>query len=92
MNFTNKGVELELGYNQHIGPVRFDMSFNIATYRNRVNHIDGRDSTFLQGGQFGSNGAIYLSRSIVGRPVSSFYGYVLSGADHESVTACGGSG
>lgn len=79
MNFTNKGVELELGYNQHIGKVRFEMSFNIATYRNRVNYIDGLDSTFIQGGQFGSNGAIYLSRSIVGRPVSSFYGYVYQG-------------
>lgn len=79
MNFTNKGVELELGYNQHIGQVRFEMSFNIATYRNTVKYINGLDSTFIQGGQFGSNGAIYLSRSIVGRPVSSFYGYVYQG-------------
>jgi TonB-linked SusC/RagA family outer membrane protein len=79
MNFTNRGVELELGYNQHIGKVRFEMSFNIATYRNRVNFIDGLDSAFFQGGQFGSNGAIYLSRTTVGRPVSSFYGYVYQG-------------
>jgi TonB-linked SusC/RagA family outer membrane protein len=79
MNFTNKGLELEMGYNQHIGPVRFEMSFNIATYRNKVNYIDGLDSAFIQGGQFGSNGAIYLSRSTVGLPVSSFYGYVYQG-------------
>ncbi len=79
MNFTNKGVELELGYNDHIGKLRFEMSFNIATYRNKVNYIDGLDSSYLQGGQFGSNGAIYLSRSIVGKPVSSFYGYVYQG-------------
>jgi TonB-linked SusC/RagA family outer membrane protein len=79
MNFTNKGLELELGYNDHIGKIRFEMSFNIATYRNKVNYIDGLDSTFIEGGQFGSNGAIYLSRSIVGRPVSSFYGYVYQG-------------
>lgn len=76
MNFTNKGVELELGYNDHIGQLRFEMSFNVATYRNKVNYIDGLDSDFIQGGQFGSNGAIYLSRSMVGKPVSSFYGYV----------------
>jgi len=79
MNFTNRGVELELGYNQHIGKLRFEMSFNVATYRNRVNYIDGHDSTFLQGGQFGSNGAIYLSRSMVGHAVSSFYGYEYQG-------------
>jgi TonB-linked SusC/RagA family outer membrane protein len=76
MNFTNKGVELEMGYNSRIGDLRFDMSFNISTYRNRVNYIDGQDSAFIQGGQFGSNGAIYLTRSMVGKPVSSFYGYV----------------
>jgi TonB-linked SusC/RagA family outer membrane protein len=79
MNFTNKGVELEMGYNSHIGSLRFDMSFNIATYRNNVNFIDGLDSAFIQGGVFGSNGAIYLSRSQVGKPVSSFYGYVYQG-------------
>lgn len=79
MNFTNKGIELEMGYNNHVGPVRFQMSFNIATYRNKVNFIDGLDSAFIQGGQFGSNGAIYLSRSVVGKPVSSFYGYVYQG-------------
>jgi TonB-linked SusC/RagA family outer membrane protein len=79
MNFTNKGVELELGYNDHIGKLRFEMSFNIATYRNKVNYIDGLDSSYLEGGQFGSNGAIYLSRSVVGKPVSSFYGYQYQG-------------
>lgn len=80
MNFSNKGVELELGYNGHIGrQLRFDMSFNISSYRNRVNYIDGIDSAYIQGGVFGSNGAIYLSRSTVGRPVSSFFGYEYQG-------------
>ncbi len=79
MNFTNKGVELELGYNNHIGQLRYDIAFNISTYKNRVNYIDGLDSTFIQGGQFGSNGATYLSRSTVGKAVSSFYGYEYEG-------------
>jgi TonB-linked SusC/RagA family outer membrane protein len=79
MNFTNKGVELEMGYNQHIGKLRFEMAFNIATYRNNVNYIDGLDSAFIQGGVYGSNGANYLTRSTVGKPVSSFYGYVYQG-------------
>ncbi|HXO76449.1 MAG TPA: TonB-dependent receptor, partial [Puia sp.] len=79
MNFTNKGVELELGYNNHIGQLRYDIAFNVSTYKNRVNYIDGLDSTFIQGGQFGSNGATYLSRSTVGKAVSSFYGYEYEG-------------
>ena len=80
LNFSNKGVELELGYNGHVGrEFKFDMSFNISSYHNRVNYIDGIDSTYIEGGVFGSNGAIYLSRSTVGRPVSSFFGYVYQG-------------
>ncbi len=79
MDFTNKGVEAELGYGAKIGQLRFDMAFNFSTYRNRVNYINGLDSTFIQGGQFGSNGAIYLSRSEVGHPVSSFFGYEYEG-------------
>ncbi len=80
-NFTNKGIELEMGYNNQVSDrCGFQMSFNISTYRNKVNYINGLDSTFIQGGQFsGRNGAIYLSRSTVGKPVSSFYGYVYDG-------------
>jgi TonB-dependent starch-binding outer membrane protein SusC len=79
MNFSNKGIELELGYKTHIGDVKIDMNGNITTVTNRVNYIDGLPGSFLQGGQYGSNGAIYLTRSTVGKPVSSFYGYVYQG-------------
>ena len=79
MNFTNKGIELELTYNTHIGDVKIDMGGNITTDQNRVNYIDGLPGAFIQGGQYGSNGAIYLTRSIVGKPVSEFYGYVYQG-------------
>jgi TonB-dependent starch-binding outer membrane protein SusC len=79
MNFSNKGIELELGYKTHIGHVNIDMGGNITTDKNRVNYIDGLPGAFIQGGQYGSNGAIYLTRSVVGMPVSSFYGYVYQG-------------
>ncbi|MDB5133857.1 MAG: TonB-dependent receptor, partial [Mucilaginibacter sp.] len=79
MNFSNKGIELELTYKTHIGDVKFDMGGNITTDKNNVNYIDGLSGAFIQGGQYGSNGAIYLTRSEVGRPVSSFYGYEYQG-------------
>jgi TonB-linked SusC/RagA family outer membrane protein len=79
MNFSNKGIELELTYNTHIGDVKIDMGGNITTDKNRVNYIDGLPDAFIQGGQYGSNGAIYLTRSVVGMPVSGFYGYVYQG-------------
>ncbi len=79
MNFSNKGIELELGYHSKIGQVHYDMGFNITTDQNRVNYIDGLPGAFIQGGVYGSNGAIYLTRSVVGMPVSQFYGYEYQG-------------
>jgi hypothetical protein len=79
MNFSNKGIELELGYHSKIGQVHYDMGFNIATDKNRVNYIDGLPGAFVQGGLFGSNNSTFLTRSVVGQPVSSFYGYVYQG-------------
>ena len=79
MNFTNKGIELELGYTQNIGAVKLDMSFNIATYRNKVNYIDGIVGDSIPGGYYGSGGHTSLTQSIVGRPVSTFFGYVYQG-------------
>lgn len=79
MNFSNKGIELEIGYKTHIGDVKIDMGGNITTAKNRVNYIDGLAGSFIQGGQYGSNGAVYLTRSVVGMPVSSFFGYEYQG-------------
>jgi TonB-linked SusC/RagA family outer membrane protein len=79
MNFSNKGIELELAYHSKIGQVHYDMGFNISTDKNRINYINGLPGAFIQGGQYGSNGAIYLTRNVVGQPVSSFYGYEYEG-------------
>ncbi len=78
MNITNKGVELELGYTGHIGAVKFDMGFNISSYRNKVTHIDNF-GTPIYGGPVGSGGGTFLTKTVVGEPVSSFYGYVYEG-------------
>lgn len=79
MNFSNKGIELELGYHSKVGEVHYDMGFNITTDKNRVNYIDGLPGAFIQGGLFGSNNSTFLTRDVVGQPVSSFYGYVYQG-------------
>jgi TonB-dependent starch-binding outer membrane protein SusC len=79
MNFTNKGIELELNYNSHIGDVKYSMGFNIATTKNNINYIDGIATDYFQQGVVGSNGANYLNRDQVGHPVGEFYGYVYQG-------------
>jgi TonB-dependent starch-binding outer membrane protein SusC len=78
MDITNNGVELELSYTGHVGAVKFDMGFNISSYQNKVTHIDNF-GTPIEGGTVGSGGGTYLTRTVVGRPVSSFYGYVYQG-------------
>ena len=79
MNFTNKGIEVALNYNSHIGHVKYSMGFNIATVKNNINYIDGIAGTFFQQGVVGSNGANYLNRDEVGHPVGEFYGYEYQG-------------
>lgn len=73
MKFGNKGVELELGYNNHIGKLTYEMNFNISTYRNKVIYIDGDSSTHIDGDSYAPT-HFSLTRSEVGRPVSSFFG------------------
>ena len=78
MNFTNKGIELELGYNSpKRGRFNYNANFNIATYRNRVNYINGDSFAFILGGLY--TRSTPLSRTVVGLPISQFYGYVQEG-------------
>lgn len=81
MSFTNKGVELELNFNgveKGAGKFNYDMSFNISTYKNRVDYIDGDSATYIDLAVFAPT-HYNLTRSMVGHPVSSFYGYVFNG-------------
>jgi TonB-dependent starch-binding outer membrane protein SusC len=80
MSITNKGLELELGYTDQLSKsIRYDMNFNIATYHNNVDYINGIPGAQITGSSYSNNGPAYLSISEVGHPVSSFYGYVYQG-------------
>ncbi|MBX2923568.1 MAG: TonB-dependent receptor [Chitinophagaceae bacterium] len=78
MKFTNKGIEIELGYRgPDKGLIKYDVNFNLGTYKNNVKYIDGDPKSFLLGGLYARQ--TNLTRSEVGRPVSSFYGYEYEG-------------
>jgi TonB-linked SusC/RagA family outer membrane protein len=78
MNFVNKGIELELGYasNQN-HDFHYNANFNISTYRNEVTYINGGKNDFIPGDAYARQ--TILSRSEVGQPVSSLYGYIWEG-------------
>lgn len=78
LKFANKGFELELGYTSGRHVVSYDMNFNISTYRNKVLYISDDPTAFISGDGYGSTHVI-LNRSVVGRPVASFYGYIQEG-------------
>lgn len=78
MRFSNKGMELELGYNNHIGGLKYDMNFNISTYRNNVDYISDDPTAHIDGNSYAPT-PFALTRSSVGMPLSSFYGYIEEG-------------
>jgi TonB-dependent starch-binding outer membrane protein SusC len=80
MSFDNKGVEIELGYKGSINKdLSYSMNFNFSTYRNNVTYIDGNENTFINGGYYQASSNWYLTRTVVDRPVGSFYGYKCEG-------------
>lgn len=69
----NKGVELNIGYrNTTSGGFRYEITGNIAAYRNKITDIP---ATIAAKGTFGGNG-VY---SVVGHPNGAQAGYVADG-------------
>ena len=78
MQFSNKGIELELGYRNSFGKLNYDMNFNIATYRNNVDYISSDPTAHINGNSYAPT-QFALTRSAVGIPVSSFFGFIQDG-------------
>lgn len=73
----NSGIELLLGYNKDIRDFNFGISANLSTVNNKVTSL-GKGATIINlvenVYQFGT-----YTRTAVGEPMSSFYGYVMDG-------------
>jgi TonB-linked SusC/RagA family outer membrane protein len=76
-DMENKGVDIELGYRKKIGQVNFKLGGNISYVENKVTFL-GNDIKFIDGNaSFQSMGNI--TRTQVGHPINSFYGYKTQG-------------
>ncbi|MBB1192737.1 SusC/RagA family TonB-linked outer membrane protein [Flavobacterium sp. SOK18b] len=76
-DMENKGVDIELGYRKKIGQVNFKLGGNISYVENKVTFL-GNDIKFIDGNaSFQSMGTI--TRTQVGHPINSFYGYKTQG-------------
>ena len=77
-DMDNSGYDIELGYNKSFG--EFDLSFNgnVSYVENEVTHL-GNGVDFLSGGASIQSTNFPITRTQVGQPVNSFYGFKTNG-------------
>ncbi|MEL6849420.1 MAG: SusC/RagA family TonB-linked outer membrane protein [Bacteroidota bacterium] len=74
---SNRGAELELGYNNKWGDLSFEIRGNLSYVENEVTDL-GADKEFLPGQTFSPQG-LEITRTTVGQPIGYFYGYSTDG-------------
>ena len=77
-DMQNTGIELELGYKRQIGEVEFSFNGNASYLKNKVTGL-GNGVKFLSGGQGFQASSYPITRTEVGKPVDSFYGFKMLG-------------
>ncbi len=72
---VNAGVELSLNWTkQYDNGLKMTVGFNATTIINRVTKLEGRD--YIPSGYVRGN---YTTRTAIGHPIGSFYGYEIDG-------------
>ncbi|RZK11268.1 MAG: TonB-dependent receptor [Flavobacterium sp.] len=75
-DMENKGFDIELGYRKKIGEVNLSLNANVSFVQNKVTYIGTVDHLT---GPTVQSGAFPITRSEVGQPFNSFYGYETNG-------------
>ena len=75
----NYGMETSLSYKRSFGKFSFDIGFNLSYIKNEVTSL-GTGNEPIWGGWIGDSSiAAYVTKTDVGMPIGSFYGYVTDG-------------
>ncbi len=75
----NRGAEFSVDYKQTINKFRFSAGFNISYIQNKVVSL-GTGNEPIYGSYLGvSSISDYVTKTAVGKPIGSFYGYVTDG-------------
>ncbi|WP_405608246.1 SusC/RagA family TonB-linked outer membrane protein [Polaribacter sp. Asnod1-A03] len=77
-DMKNKGIDLEIRYNKQINEVNFSLNGNVSYLENEVTYL-GNDVEFLSGGETIQASTYPITRTQVGQPVNSFYGFKTNG-------------
>lgn len=76
-SLENRGAELEVRYNDKVGPVNFELSGNVTYTENEITNL-GIDKEFLPGQTFSPQG-LEITRITLGQPIGHFFGYKTDG-------------
>ncbi|MDG3583233.1 SusC/RagA family TonB-linked outer membrane protein [Galbibacter pacificus] len=77
-DMENRGIDVELGYNRTFGDFTVSANANLSYLENEVTFL-GNDIDYLSGGQTIQSSTYPITRTAVGQPYNSFYGFVTDG-------------
>lgn len=77
-DMENKGIDLEIGYNKQFNEVNFSINGNVSYLENEVTFL-GNGVDFLSGGATIQSSTYPITRTQIGQPVNSFYGFKTNG-------------
>jgi TonB-linked SusC/RagA family outer membrane protein len=77
-DMENTGIDLEIGYNKQFNEVNVSLSGNMSYLENNVTFL-GNDVDFLSGGEGFQSSTYPITRTQVGQPVNSFFGFKTNG-------------
>jgi len=76
-SLTDKGIEVEVGYEKRVGNVGLNINANASYVKNNITDIGLQE--FIPGQTFQNISTGEISRIQVGHPISAFYGFVTKG-------------
>jgi hypothetical protein len=85
----NKGLELQLGYNDREGAFTWNATANFARTKNKVTSL-APGVTNIEAGGDQDFGTYNITRTEVGQPIQSFYGWIVDGI-FQSITEVNGA-
>lgn len=77
-DMENTGIDLGFSYNRTFGDFGLSLSGNLSTVKNEVTFL-GQGIEFLSGGTTVQASTFPITRTQLGEPVDSFYGFVTDG-------------
>ncbi|HOK35862.1 MAG TPA: TonB-dependent receptor [Paludibacteraceae bacterium] len=75
----NRGVEFVINYKNNINKFRYEIGFNISYIKNKVTSL-GTGNEPVYGAWLSESSILdYVTKTVVGKPIGCFYGYVTDG-------------